>query len=209
MIMINVLCDRYKCTLTQPSWKLKLKLKLKTDLSKMIFSFLTLVLVLFHGAVSKPNYCIPSNTTCWPTSDEISDFSSKLTGKLLFPDSPGYTGYNNVTNTRTLEYPSFIVAIKNVNDIQASILFAKQHNIQITIFSTGHAFNGANTGNNTLQINLKDMQSYKLSDDNNYITVETGIQWHTIYQIVDKINKVAVGGSCPTVGPGMICVCIP
>lgn len=171
---------------------------------KIVCSWFMCWLVTLHSSLvkGKPSYCIPTNVTCWPSADEIKTFTTKLSGQLLFPDSPTYASYNNVTNPRTLAYPSFIVVISDVNDIQQSVLFAKSHNIQISIISTGHSYSGANTGNNTLQINLKNMKNYKISDDRTTITVETGLPWGEIYPIVDKIDKIIVGGGDPTVGPG-------
>ena len=46
------------------------------------------------------------------------------------------------------------------------------------------------------------MTNYEISSDHNTITVETGLRWGSIYPIVDKINRIIIGGSDPTVGPG-------
>ena len=68
--------------------------------------------------------------------------------------------------------------------------------------STGHNYSGRNTANNSLQINLSQMTKYSVSDDNSTITVETGLKWGNIYNIVDKYNRIVLGGGDPTVGPG-------
>eukprot|EP01084_Bolivina_argentea_P056183 102860_1 len=100
------------------------------------------------------------------------------------------------------QYPSFFIICESVQDIQNSVKFASNHNIQISILSTGHSWGGLSTANYSLQINLSKMKNYKLSSDNNEITVETGLPWGEIYKIVDKVNRIIVGGEDPTVGPG-------
>eukprot|EP01084_Bolivina_argentea_P221207 374712_1 len=47
------------------------------------------------------------------------------------------------------------------------------------------------------------MQNYKINgNDKSSFTVETGLQWGEIYKIVDKHNRIIIGGSDGTVGPG-------
>ena len=74
----------------------------------------------------------------------------------------------------------YFVNVHHLLYYEESILFASKHNIQISIFSTGHSFSGRNTANNSLMINLSKMKNYYIyvTDNDNeidYITVETGL----------------------------------
>eukprot|EP01084_Bolivina_argentea_P080076 145096_1 len=173
---------------------------------------MTTKIILFIFAIlpsisnaTKPNYCEPSNSSCWPSPTEINTLSQSLNGQLLLPSDGIYTFYVNMTrDTLYTAYPSFIAVCLSAQDIQQCVQFASSHNIQISICSTGHSYSGRNVANNSIQINLSNMTKYKLnlSPKSDTITVETGLQWGAIYEIVNNANRIIVGGSDPGVGPG-------
>eukprot|EP01084_Bolivina_argentea_P056538 103456_1 len=167
-----------------------------------IISFLFLNI---HASIP---YCQPSNSTCWPTSDQINTFSNQLDGTLVLKDmnNAQYIHYiTNVYNPWTISYPSFIILIKSHTDVQNCVTFAASHNIQISIQSTGHSYSGRNSANNSLQINLNSMQSYTFNTNISppTITVESGVRWGSIYTLINKTlpNYVIIGGGDATVGP--------
>ena len=170
-----------------------------------MFIFLSFQIIISNG---EPEYCKPSNVSCWPNSLEILAFSSSLEGAFLTSNDSEY--YSNIisANIMQISYPSFIIITKTASDIQKCVLFASLHNIQISIWSTGHSYSGRSSANQSLMINLSNMTNYRLNsdDDNplNYtsITVETGLRWQNIYKIVNDANKIMVGGSSLDVGPG-------
>ena len=173
-----------------------------------MLSSLFLLLWSFAGCLeSKPNYCIPANSNCWPTQSEIDQFGSQIYGQFITKslNATKYGIYVNMTQNLLYrnQYPSFFVICKNVSDIQSSILFASKHNIQISILSTGHSWSGVSTANNSLQINLSQMKKYEINNISNTITVETGLQWGDIYKIADDLgHKIIIGGADSSVGPG-------
>ena len=159
-------------------------------LPQIVPQMLVQLLLIIGFVNAKPQYCTPSNTECWPTANEITTFSSKLDGQLLTPNDTNNTEYLVYVNmTENLlhrnQYPSFIIVINSVSDIQESIKFASSHNIQISIMSTGHSWSGRST-TNSLQINLSQMRSYSVNNTNpnsTTITVETGVRWGEISKL--------------------------
>eukprot|EP01084_Bolivina_argentea_P165769 287924_1 len=168
--------------------------------------FLLIFFILIKHIKSKPPYCLPSNTNCWPTQSEINTFVSKLNGEFIINTSSNYIEYVNMTQDLLYRnrQPSFIVVCSNVLDIQNSILFASSHNIQISILSTGHSYSGRSVANFSLQINLSKMRNFKINKntDNSMqsITVETGLQMGSIYGLVSP--NILIGPDDPSVGPG-------
>eukprot|EP01084_Bolivina_argentea_P177805 307478_1 len=169
-----------------------------------LFNALTLYSCILLCNASQPSYCVPTNSSCWPSQLNINHFVSSITGNVYTAPDADYYIYVNMTMNLLVrnQYPAFIVVCETAQDIQQSISFAAQYNIQLSIISTGHSYSGRNTANNSLQINLSKMRNYKVSSDHNSITVETGLQWGYIYKIVDKYNRIIIGGSDATVGPG-------
>ena len=168
----------------------------------------TYIFIAHTATGSKPDYCLPSDTACWPKPSEISDFASTLTGALLTPtdvNDTEYLLYVNMTQNplHRNQFPSFIVAITNVEDIQSAISFASSHRLQVSMMSTGHSWSGRSTANFSLQINLSGMKHYAVDTDAWSMTVETGLPWGEIYKIADAHgHRMVVGGADPSVGPG-------
>ena len=151
----------------------------------------------------KPYYCKPSKN-CWPSTTEVDEFNSSVQGSLITEDN-NQAQYNELTtgfNRRTVQYPAWVLIAQNATDIQNGVAFAKTHNVQISVYSTGHSLSGRNTGNHSLMIHLSQMKGYSFNDDTNptSITVETGLKWSEIYPLVDAYgHKVCLSGctSCP------------
>ena len=105
-------------------------------------SYLAFLLTFISLTFSKPNYCTPSNLTCWPTVDEINEFESLLVGDLVQPNNNEdmeYETYVNMTQDLLYrnQFPAFFVIVEDVTDIQNAVKFAAKYNIQISILSTG------------------------------------------------------------------------
>ena len=144
---------------------------------------------------------------CWATTSEFEEFSKTLNGQIIYKNlwDDIYIKYVYKTqNVLYTAYPSWIILCVSHNDVRQSVLFSKSHNIQISILSTGHSYNGANTANNSLQINLSQLKSYLINKNELTMTVETGLQRRLIYKIIDEQmpNTVIVSGGDLSVGPG-------
>ena len=168
------------------------------------FLFISIGIWMINGKT----YCQP-NDPCWPTLTEINGLNDTLNGLLVGYDMTNGSEYMNLVslsqNLIYFGYPSWIVNCHTPDNIQNAIIFAKEHNIQIAILSTGHSYSGRNTGNNTLQLNLSNMKKYEFNDELKAITVQTGLQWGNIYELVYNHfgpEYIIIGGSDASVGPG-------
>ena len=84
--------------------------------------------------------------------------------------------------------------VLNVEDIRAAILFARKHNLHVTVKSSGADFLGRSSAHTSFSINLMMMKNIEI---NNYTTprsehgeikVQTGATWKEIYMEVSKRN---------------------
>ena len=130
----------------------------------------------------------------------------------------------NNRNHRLEWMAAFIVTAESREDIKKSIIFAKNHNIGISVISTGHEMQDRNagTGPYTLQIRttcfrdwevkydpIKDAQNHTWSQG--YAIVGAGLSfgenfWRDVknargvYELAYEANKEMVGGTCHSVG---------
>merc|ERR1719174_3458738 len=54
---------------------------------------------------------------------------------------------------------------KNAADVISAIKYAKKHNLQISIKSTGHSYSGSHTKAGSLMLNMRDYAKYASGDD--------------------------------------------
>lgn len=56
---------------------------------------------------------------------------------------------------------------KSREDVKDTVAFASKYNLHLTVYGTGHDFNGRSTGNNTFQVthfNLNEFNLFSNSD---------------------------------------------
>lgn len=63
-------------------------------------------------------------------------------------------------NWNSLDLPAAVVHPRHVGDISAAIMFANQHNIQLSVKTSGHSYTGASTKDNSLLLNLFRLKQY-------------------------------------------------
>eukprot|EP01084_Bolivina_argentea_P093996 169005_1 len=121
-------------------------------------------------------------------------------------DTQYITLATTVQNHNRITYPSFIILIQSHSDAVQCVNFASAHNIQISIRSTGHSYSGRFSANNSLQINLSNMQKYSFNKTSNppTLTLETGMRYGPAFALVNATlpNYVLVGAGDPSVAPG-------
>ncbi|KAJ8131939.1 hypothetical protein O1611_g1684 [Lasiodiplodia mahajangana] len=111
-------------------------------------------------------------------------------------------------------YPAYVVNATTAVDVKLSLEFARKHNVRVVVKSSGHDFQGRSQAPGALSIWVHHMQSYKTHDnafrpvgcnftiDTPTVTVGGGAQLGPVYEKLDKINRVIVGGNSKTVSVG-------
>lgn len=165
------------------------------------FAFLLALIACVPLTVTGRDYCKPTES-CWPTEDELAKLSNSIDGDLITPSSPQYPAASLINNRRFIERPGVIVEIGSADDVVLSLQFARDHNLRVSIISTGHDYDGRNSGNDTIQLSFKKMKRKSLVDDEESLRVEPGNTWGEVYSFMkeNKRDKIVVGGSDPSVG---------
>ena len=96
-------------------------------------------------------------------------------------------------NTRETRSPYLMVFVESTSDVQKAVLFAKQHNLKISVKSSGHDYIGRSTADMSLQIITKRMKgrTVNLSSSRHIdgeITAQTGNTWIEVYTEVDALS---------------------
>ena len=101
---------------------------------------------------------------------------------------------------------SYAINVRSVEDVQAGLKFAQQHNIRLQVKNTGHDFLGRSTGAGSLTLwthNLKDI-SFSNYSSPGYTgpaaKLGAGVQAFKAYKQATDNGFRVTGGFCPTVG---------
>ncbi|OWF49557.1 FAD-linked oxidoreductase CHGG_01242-2-like [Mizuhopecten yessoensis] len=168
-----------------------------------IVALLILCVSLAHAV---NNYCWPG-MSCFPSNEEQSKFMVSIELHELFPFQPGYDSIVVMQNTRTTKFPHSIVTPFSTEEVQKAVLFARKFNLHMTVISSGHDYFGRSTGDGSFQISLRNISDIdvKLSSSRHpdgEVTIGSGAPWLSVYEKLNKYNRVVVGGSAHTVAMG-------
>ena len=92
-------------------------------------------------------------------------------------------------NTRVTKYPYLMVFVESTADVRNAVLFARKHNLKITVKSSGHDYIGRSTGDMSFQIITSRMKGKHVNLNSSRsvageITAETGNMWIEVYREV-------------------------
>ncbi|EYU29613.1 hypothetical protein ABFS82_03G023000 [Erythranthe guttata] len=141
-----------------------------------------------------------------------SDPSQPISQALYFPTNSSYSDVlqsyirNLLFSGPTTPKPQFIVAAAHVSHIQASIICAKSHGLEMRIRSGGHDFEGFSyvSGKPFFILDMFNLRAIHVSIEEETAWVETGATLGELYyRISEKSSTHAFpGGTCPSVGVG-------
>ncbi|RMZ66108.1 FAD binding domain-containing [Pyrenophora seminiperda CCB06] len=103
-------------------------------------------------------------------------------------------------------YVHYAVRVAGADDIAATILFAKKHNIRLVIRNTAHDYMGRSTGAGALAIWTHFLKDVTIVDWNNdeyagkAVTIGAGVQGSELQHAIAAAGFIGVTGECPTVG---------
>ncbi|KAH7060667.1 hypothetical protein B0J12DRAFT_340423 [Macrophomina phaseolina] len=106
-------------------------------------------------------------------------------------------------------YPSYIVNVTSVANIQLAVNYARNRNLRLTVKNKGHDFNAKNTGAGALSVwthHLNDIRyipSYTSGGHSGpALKIGSGVQALQVYEFADNLDLHVVAGIARTVGLG-------
>lgn len=128
-------------------------------------------------------------------------FQSTFDGEIILPDSPEYD--NACTVFMAKGAPTIIVRPRTDTAVAASIKFAKEHSLVISVRSGGHSGAGHSTNNGGIVIDLALMNKVEVVDEANHIVrIQGGAHWGIAAAELEKHGLAISSGDTTTVGVG-------
>jgi FAD/FMN-containing dehydrogenase len=127
--------------------------------------------------------------------DELATGETKLTGRLIFPDSPDYESARLLWARQFSKFPLVIVYCQNVQDVVNALSWCREHDVAFRARSGGHALEGWSSVDGGVVIDVSDMNQIDVDESAGVATAQTGA---TQGAVVDALGR--KGYTIPTGG---------
>jgi FAD/FMN-containing dehydrogenase len=129
--------------------------------------------------------------------DELANGGSRLTGRLVFPESPDYESARLGWARQFSKFPLVIVFCQNVQNVVNAISWCREHDVAFRARSGRHALEGWSSVDGGVVIDVSEMNRIHVDESVGVATVQTGA---TQGAVVEALG--ARGYTIPSGGEG-------
>src|SRR5919107_86315 len=131
---------------------------------------------------------------------ELANGESKLTGRLVFPDSLDYESARLGWARQFSKFPLVIVFCQNVQDVVNAISWCREHDVAFRARSGGHALEGWSAVDGGVVIDVSDMNQIHVDEHAGVATVQTGAKQGAVVEALGRMGYAIPSGGEPTPG---------
>jgi hypothetical protein len=136
------------------------------------------------------------------TLQTISEFKNQLRGELIQPTDTGYDEARKVYNAMISRKPVLIAMCADVADVIASVHFARQQGLRVSIRSGGHNAAGLGVCDDGLVIDLSQIRYVHVDPAENIVRVGAGSTWGDVDHATHAFGLAVPSGIISTTGVG-------
>ena len=130
----------------------------------------------------------------------VERLSASLRGQLIHPSDPDYEEARHVVNAMIDRRPRFIVRAVDTADVTASVNFAREEGLVLSIRGGGHGVPGFATNDEGLVIDLLRMKGIRVDPNNRTATAQGGCTWGDLDHATHAFGLATPGGVVSTTG---------
>lgn len=106
--------------------------------------------------------------------DSLQNLQTLIRGKVITPFDSSYDETRKIWNDMIDRKPAFIVQCTGTADVIHAVLFAKQHQLLMSVRGAGHNIAGRSLADNVMMIDLSQMRTVLVNPDTKRIMVSPG-----------------------------------
>jgi FAD/FMN-containing dehydrogenase len=134
---------------------------------------------------------------------EISgELRSQLSGSIVVPSDASYEATRKVWNAAVSNRPAIIAFCETTADVQEAVLFARHHELSLSVRGGGHDWTGRAVRPNGLVVDLSRIRHAVVDAKAQIATVGGGAKLREIAHAAEAHGLVAAIGNCGAVGIG-------
>ena len=130
----------------------------------------------------------------------LSTLRERLRGPLILPGDAAYDGARAVWNGRIDRRPDAVARCSDAADVQAVVDFAREHDVRISVKSTGHSYAGASVRDGGIVIDLSSMNAVQVDAAGMRARVGPGTRWGAFDRQAQAFGLATTGATVSTVG---------
>jgi len=134
-----------------------------------------------------------------PTPD-VGALKTALVGTVATPADEGWDDARRAWNLAVDQRPALVVHAESVDDVVATVEFAREHGLQVAPQGTGHAAAAMGSLADTVLLKTSALRGIEIDPDAQTARVEAGVIWIEVVQAAAKHGLAALAGSSPDVG---------
>ncbi|WP_171101718.1 FAD-binding oxidoreductase [Ruegeria sp. HKCCD7255] len=132
------------------------------------------------------------------TPKQIRAFEQSLIGSVVLPTDPNYNNDRQVWNPAFQDYPEIIVYCETIQDVRASLAFARKHNLWVVSRSGRHSTAGYSV-NNAMVLDTSKLDYVTVDPDVPMAYVGPGTPFRKLNSVLNSYHLHVPGGACQDV----------
>ncbi|KZF25911.1 FAD binding domain protein [Xylona heveae TC161] len=146
----------------------------------------------------------PATEICQPIVDSrIKELRSCLKSSNLV--TPGCSAYGNSIQRwakSSEKRAGCIVYAESAEDVSATVLFARKHNLDLAVKGGGHSTSGSSSTEGGIVIDLSRMSQVQVFPESKQIAIQGGALWADVDRVAGEYGLATVGGTVNHTGVG-------
>lgn len=130
----------------------------------------------------------------------IAKLASRITGRVITPQSPGYDAVRSIFNLAFDRHPAVIVQCANPSDVARTLEFAQAKRQALAVRAGGHSRLGFGICDGGVVIDLSAMKQVEVDVHKRVALAQAGALVRDLDQATQRFGLATTSGGCPTVG---------
>lgn len=130
----------------------------------------------------------------------VQELRAQVGGQILVAGDPGYEEARRVWNGMIDRHPALVVRCRGAADVIASVSFAREHDMLLSVRGGGHNVAGFGTCDGGIVIDLSPMRGVRLAPTSDTVRVEAGATWGDVDRETQVRGLAVPGGIVSTTG---------
>jgi FAD/FMN-containing dehydrogenase len=128
------------------------------------------------------------------------DLAARMTGRVVTPSDSDWDATRQVFNLTTDLRPAAIALPRDAADVVAAVDYARANSLRIAPQATGHNAGAHGPLEQTLLVDVRELQEVSIDPDARRVRVGAGVKWERVVPRLSELGLAALHGSSPDVG---------
>jgi FAD/FMN-containing dehydrogenase len=128
------------------------------------------------------------------------ELRDQVRGEVIAPDDPTYEDARRVHNGMIDKRPAVVVRVANAGDVMATVRYARDNHLDLSIRGGGHSGPGFGTNDGGVVIDFSNMRSVRVDASAMTARADCGVTWGDFNAATHAFGLATTGGIISTTG---------